>query len=143
VAPQAALHRHNGLIMASKAVKDAVSARLGVAWNGLPVTGPNEDAATSAGSFLALQFPVANNRRMTIDRGRYREEGAFRIVINGERAVGADQVLGWADDLAALFRDQQFDGVVCGVPGSPFLDDRNDMGNYFQVAVVFPYHFDF
>jgi hypothetical protein len=129
--------------MASKAVKDAVAARLGATWNNLLVALPNTDVDTSSGSFLALQFPVANNRRMTIDRGRYREEGAFRIVINGDRAVGADQVLGWADELATLFRDQKFDGVVCGVPGSPFLDDRNDMGNYFQAAVVFPYHFDF
>lgn len=129
--------------MASKAVVDAVSGRLGETWNGLPVGLPNANDDASGNAFLALQFPVANNRRMTLDRGRYREEGAFRIVINGERAVGLAQVLQWADGLAALFRDQAFDGVVCGVPGTPFIDDRNDSGNFFQVAVVFPYHFDF
>lgn len=131
--------------MANRQVIDAVEARLGETWDGAPVFGANKEGEPPSDGtpFLIVQYPVANNRRMLINARVYREDGAFRVVLNEARGFGLLQALERCDSLAELFRDQAFDGVVCQVPSSPLIDDDNEDGNYFQISMVFPYTFNF
>lgn len=132
--------------MASKAVVEAVEARLGPVWNGLAVYSPNSpegETPADAAQFLQLQFPLADAERMSISNRLYRETGGFRVIINGERGAGVSQILTWAEQLMTLFRDVTFDGVKCEVPSPPFLDDSNENGSYFKASIVVPYTYDF
>ncbi|WP_210482747.1 phage tail terminator-like protein [Microvirga antarctica] len=130
--------------MARKAVIEAVTARLAAQWTSCPIIPTNRsgDRPRDGSPFLVVQFPVANTARLT-HSAYYREEGAFRIVIATERGEGMATPLAWADELAALFRSQRFDGVRCKTPGSPLIHDENDDGAYFVTSIVVPYFFDF
>lgn len=129
--------------MASKAVVDAVAARLGDTWNGITVVPPNttDEPPADGSPYILLQFPVADTRRSVVNNRQYREEGGFRVVLHGTRGSGTDQILERTGELAALFRDRKFDGVETQVPSEPFIDDET--GNYAIAAVVVPYTYDF
>lgn len=133
--------------MASKAVVDAVEARLAANWSACPVYGLNSEAETPAdGSpFLVVQYPVARSEQMSVGSpgaNLWREEGAIRIVIHAQRGEGAADGLTWADELAALFRGKIFDGVTAWAPSPPVIDANNESGNYFALAIAIPYQFD-
>lgn len=130
--------------MASLAVYTAVKERLGSSWNELAVRYPNDgqgETPADGSAYIAVQFPVANTDRMAVNQRLYREEGGIRLVVHAERGDGLDQVLGWTGALAALFSDQAFGGIKTQAAGSPFIDDDNELGNYFKAAVVIPYTF--
>lgn len=137
--------------MARLAVISAVEARLAANWTLCPIIGglstddrpPSIDGAVAP--FLAVQYPVANSEQLTFGApgaNFWREEGAIRLVIHVGRQDGATG-LAWADQLAALFRGKDFDGVQTFAPSSPAIDDRNDDGLYLQLSFAVPYHFDF
>jgi hypothetical protein len=130
--------------MASKAVVDAVKTKLGSTFGGVPVLAINsgEETPASGDPFFVLQFPFSESSRVGLSR-IYREEGGFRIVINGTRGAGEEQILDWAEDLSDLFRDQKFDGVETQVPSAPFIDDNNEEGNYFVASIVVPYTYNY
>ena len=138
--------------MASKAVVDAVEARLGPSWTAadgsvLPVFGINTsgDTPSDGTPFIATQYPVANGEQITIGTPGtqvWREEGAIRFVLNIARGAGVAQGLQWADELATLFRGKQFGGVSTWAPTSPVLDNSNDVGNYWTLSFVCPYYTD-
>jgi hypothetical protein len=133
--------------MARKAVVDAVEARLATLWNGPRVVGLNTfgEAPEDGSAFVVVQYPVANEEQITVGapgNNIFREEGAIRFVINAVRGSGQTQALLWADELAALFRAKEFDGVRTFAPDSPAIDDRNDEGNYYSLAIVVPYWHD-
>lgn len=138
--------------MPSKAVADAVEARLGATWTAadatvLPVFGLDQAGETpgDGSPFLTVQYPVASAQQISIGTPGaqlWREEGVIRFVIAMRSGGGVAQGLQWAAELAALFRGKQFDHVSTYAPTSPILDDRNDDGAYFLLAFVVPYYFD-
>lgn len=138
--------------MPSKAVVDAVEARLGLSWiasdgSVLPSFGINSTGQTpgDGSPFIETQYPIANGSQITIGSpgtNIWREEGAIRFVLNIQRQGGVAQGLAWADELATLFRGKQFGGVTTWAPSSPVLDNSNDAGNYWTLAFVVPYFFD-
>jgi hypothetical protein len=130
--------------MPAKAVVDAVEARIGSTWNGIPVQGVNlkGDVPDDASSFIVVQYPLANSRRLGLAR-HFMEEGIVRIVINGERGRGTGPLLEWQDDLATLFRDRTFDGVETGTPDKSPLDDSNDLGSFYQLRLIVPYTYQY
>jgi hypothetical protein len=131
--------------MAKKQVIDAVEARLGATWDGLPVFGANTEGEppTDGSPFLMVQYPASDTRRLPITTPVYWEDGGIRIVLNEARGFGLAKTTQRCEALADLFRDQSFGGVVCQVPSSPFIDDDNDDGNYFQASIVVPYTYCF
>ncbi len=133
--------------MPGKAVVDAVEARLAAGWNACPVFGLNQQAEPPAdGSpFLRVDYPLANSEQISIGapgENVFREEGVFRVVIHQERGAGSATALIWSDQIAALFRGKTFDGVVTFAPEPSPLDDDNENGLYYTVAVAVPYQFD-
>lgn len=132
--------------MPSKAVADAVEARLAANWNTTPIFGINEQGMTpgDGSPFVAVQYPVQGENQLTLGSpgaNHYREAGAFRVVVNEQRGIAAARALGWCDTLRALFRGQYFDGVQTFAPSPPVINDANDLGNYFQVSFAVPYRY--
>jgi len=131
--------------MASKHVEDAVQAYLVANWTTAPVLVENElgEGPEDGSPFVRLQFPASSVDRPFIDRRYYREEGGFRLVLAVERGIGTPKIREWGDQLADLFRDKQFDGVITKVPSEPFTDDLSDQGNYFVGTMIVPYEYRF
>jgi Bacteriophage related domain of unknown function len=131
--------------MALQQVVDAVEARLAERWTLCPVLEMNVfgEAPETGEAFLLLQFPVSRITRLSVGTRYYREEGGIRFVLHLPRGEGTAKALDWSRQLADIFRDQKFGGVTTKVPTSPFLDDNNDVGNYFTAAVVCQYTYDF
>lgn len=143
--------------MSSKAVVDAVEARLGSPWTvtstidastaAIPIIGVNTLGMPPAdgSAFIEVQYPIATERHVgmaAVGNRTFREDGAFRIILSIPRGQGIAQGLDWADQLRALFRAAQFGGVSCLAPNPPFVDNSSDNGNYFLMAIVVPYYFD-
>lgn len=133
--------------MARKAVVDAVNSRLAANWSATPVfgLGVEGDPPTDGSAFVMVQYPVAGERQMSMGApgaNVWREEGAFRLVLNEPRGQGIDTLLTRADALAAIFRGQLFAGVQCFEASGPTVDDRNESGNYIQASVAVAYQHD-
>ena len=139
--------------MASKAVTDAVEARLGASWTSsvdgtvLPVLGLNsrDQVPADKTAFIVVEYPVANDSQITIGAPGsqvFRESGAFRIIINVSIGGGESQGRGWADELRTLFRGKQFSGVTTWAPTTPVSVDSDQRGAYWQLAFVVPYFAD-
>src|SRR5712691_1281738 len=100
--------------MPSAAVVTAVEARLAANFTHCPVIGLNlQGTVDDGGPFLTVQYPVANGQQKSIGSpgaNVYREDGAFRLVLNIQRGQGVNQGMAWADELAALFRGKKFGG---------------------------------
>lgn len=133
--------------MASKAVIDAVSARLAANWTLTPIflsnTGGGVPADNSA--FLSLTFPVANEvMKSTGDPGNnvWRETGGFRIVLAAPEGTTTDPWAAQIDTLRAVFRGKSFAGINCFEASPPMQNDNSDIGGYFELAFVVTYHFD-
>lgn len=133
--------------MPSKAVADAVEARLAALWTRCPVFDINEEPTgpEDGPPFLEVQYPVANRGQITIGApgsNVFREEGAIRFVLRTERGQGRDAALAWADELALIFQAKQFGGVTTWAASPPTLDGRNYSDNYFTVTFAVPYYAD-
>ena len=139
--------------MASKAVIDAIEAVIGSTWssvdgNVLPVIGLNGQSQPPAdGSpHIEIEYPVANETWLTMgDPGnnQFREDGAFRLIINEERSLGIGRAQAWVDELRALYRGKAFlsGALQCGPASAPVINDANDLGNYFQFTFAVTYRF--
>lgn len=133
--------------MASKLVVDAVEARLTANWTNCPVRGANAsgDVPADGSAFLTVQYPVANEEHITlgpVGQRTFRETGGIRFVLSLPAGQGTSFGLGWADQLRALFRAQQFGGVSCLAASPAFIADANEDGVYFKLSVVVDYYFD-
>lgn len=127
--------------MASKVVEDTIEDYLTANWAHIatcPVFTENEEGSipSDGSAFLRLQFPVADVEKLPVTSRRFRESGAFRIVINVARGDGTDTMRDYGEELATLFRDQTIGDVSCLTAGEPFTDDQSDRGLYFQGAMV-------
>jgi hypothetical protein len=134
--------------MPSAAVEAVFRTRLEANWNiadGV-ILGSNEvmTAPSDGSPFLIIQYPVANNTRPMLKTKRF-EEGAARIVYNAKVSSGLPGPLAKADTIAAAFRGDRL--VVSGVeifePSPPIINDNNEDGNYFELAIIVPYRYQF
>lgn len=142
--------------MPSAVVDAAFKAKLAASWTVGPVIGGSgvndppdhtTDPPTGVDAFVAVQYPVVNAEKPVLG-GRYFEEGAARLVLNVKREIDLAQGLAWGDTLAALFRgsngqNQKFGGVEAFAPSAPIINDANDDGNWFELAVIVPYRYQF
>ncbi len=130
--------------MPSKAVADAVEARLIANWTETPFIPYDTQAQPpdDAEAFVVIQYPVATGARPVLGRVFW-DEGAFRIVLNVLRGIGLAQGLLWSDMLSDLYRAVKFDGVETFVPDGPVIDDTIENGSWVAYSIVVPYRFEF
>lgn len=137
--------------MPSAAVESAFMERLEANWdtadgviigsNG--VTEPPPDGSP----FLMIQYPVVMNTRPMLTSKRF-EEGAARILYNAETGTGLAGPLEKADLIASIFRGDRLKiGSTLNVevfePTAPIVSDDNEDGNYFALAVIVRYRYQF
>ena len=130
--------------MPSKAVADAVDARLAANWTATPII-PYDTLAQppdNAEAFVVVQYPVSNGAQPFLGRTFF-EEGAIRIVLNIQRGIGLAQGLAWSDELALIYRAVKFDGIQTFVPDGPIIDDTIENGNWVEFSLVIPYRHEF
>lgn len=124
--------------MASKAVIDAVEARLAANWTRTPVVSLNRGQEPQDGTaFLRATYVDPRERQFTLgDPGNnvWKEEGTIRLVLEAKNGIGAEQAATWCDELAVLFRGQYFAGVQCFEAVSPPFDNATK-GNYYELPV--------
>src|SRR5882724_3522168 len=116
--------------MASKAVVDAVTARLKANWTlSAIVDDDTSGQGTGDGSpYVTLEFPVAVENQITIGApgaNVFRESGAFRIKLVTPTGIGLSQPTDWIDQLRAIFRGKQFSGVTTYAPSPGVIDNSN------------------
>jgi hypothetical protein len=134
--------------MPSAAVEAAFRDHLAANWNTANgvILGVNEvfEPPSDGSPFLLIQYPISNAKRTALTRHRF-EEGAARIILNAPTGGGLPIWLALADTIAAAFRGDKliFDGVEVFEPSPPIVNDNNDDGNYFELAVIVPYRFQF
>lgn len=132
--------------MPSAAVESAFRTRLATGWTYAPIIDANErmEAPSDGSAFAIIQYPVSSNSRPALARRRF-EEGTARIVINIPVGSGLSDWLVKADAAAALFRGDQlrFSGVEVFEPSPPIINDDNEDGNFFSLAVIIPYRYQF
>lgn len=132
--------------MPSAAVEEAFRERLAANWTYTPIIGANgvTQPPSDGSGFALIHYPVTDGSRPYLTKRRF-EEGAARIILN---VPSGDEVPDWlekADEIAALFRGDHlvFDGVEVFEPSSPILNDDNEDGNYYELAVIVPYRYQF
>lgn len=136
--------------MAKLALCNAIEAALAAGFTQCRIFGIDDEyePPSDGSAFIIVQYPVSSAEPLTIgDPGnnRHRETGTFRIVIHTPRKKGKGLALGWADTISALFISKTFaDGTInTWTPGSPVLNDDNDLGKYFVTSFSVPYWHDF
>ena len=133
--------------MASKAVMDAVAARLTASWTATLVMAPNLETRAPTGQqpHLIVQYPISKEDHIglgQVGQRTYRETGVIRLVLNVPRAQGAETAYQWQEQLRALFRGVQFSGVQC-IGASPSTDEDNNVrGSWYQMRILVDYYFD-
>lgn len=134
--------------MPSAAVEAAFRSRLEANWNiadGV-ILGSNEQmtAPTDGSPFVIIQYPIATNTRPMLRTKRF-EEGAARIIYNAQVSSGLPGPLAKADAIAAAFRGDRriVSGVEMFEPSPPIINDDNEEGNYFELAIIVPYRYQF
>jgi hypothetical protein len=129
--------------MPSAAVEAAFQARLASSWTLSPVlTESASDPPANSDAFVIVQYPIQNADKPVLQR-TYFEEGAARLVLNVRLGIGLPYALGLADTLASLFRTEKFSGVETFAPSAPVINDASDNGNWFEIAVIVPYRYQY
>jgi hypothetical protein len=133
--------------MPSKAVKDAVEARLAT-WSHIgmvPLVDVNELGADSpAEQFIAVEYPVSNADRVSLgDPGLFREEGVIRFVLYVLDLNGINQALTWVEDLRALFEDAEFSGIETFEASPAEFNSSHRVSGFYPVPFVVPYQYDY
>jgi hypothetical protein len=133
--------------MPSKAVKDAVEARLAT-WSGIgtvPLADINELGADSpVEQFISVEYPVSHADRVSLgDPGLFREEGVIRFVLYVLDLAGIEEALTWVEELRALFGDEEFAGVETFEASPAEFDSSHRVSGFFPVPFVVPYQYDY
>jgi hypothetical protein len=137
--------------MPSAVVESAFRMRLEANWNiadGV-ILGSNEvfQAPSDGSPFVIIQYPVAQNIRPYLKTKRF-EEGAARIIYNAKKNAGLPGPLAKADAIATAFRGDRLkigssSNVEVFEPSPTIINDDNEEGNYFELAVIVPYRYQF
>lgn len=135
--------------MPSAVVEAAFRERMEANWTDTIIIGVNgvTETPSDGTAFVLIQYPVVQNTRPTLTRRRF-EEGTARIILNAPSGDGLPDWLEKADSISDLFRGDKLKiGTSLNVeifePSPPIIDDNNEEGNYFSLAVIVPYRYQF
>jgi hypothetical protein len=134
--------------MPSAAVETVFRTRLAANWNTAHgvIVGSNgvSEPPSDGAPFVLIHYPIVSANRTALTRKR-QEEGAARIIWNVPKGWLPETTLPIADTISALFRGDKLivDRVEFLEPTPPIIDDDNDEGNYYELAVIVPYRYQF
>lgn len=133
--------------MAGKVVIDAVSARLAANWTLTAIVDDDTSGqGTGDGSpYVTIEYPVSVENQITVGspgHNVFRESGAFRLKLVSQTGLGLSYATTLIDQLRAIFRGKQFDGVTTYAPSPAAVDNSNYVAGKFIVSSSVPYFSD-
>lgn len=102
----------------------------------------DNDGQQITGGKTHAELTILNSVSNRIDLGDHRLHrllGIINVNIFFKVGMGTREALAIADDVADIFRDKQFDGVLCR---SPVTTRIGEGGTFFQVNVSVPFQYD-
>ncbi len=127
-------------------VSQAIETRMATQWN---LLNPTIDVyyentgqqASNGDTFLDLVILYGEAKRKNIGYNyrNHRLKGFININVFVPRNTGSRTALGYADQVAGIFRDQQFDGVICL---SPSIREMDQDKSWFQVNIRTEFWYD-
>lgn len=132
--------------MVARAVVEAIEGKLAADWTETPIVGVLTPDAKPLGNvpFILVQYPITNSEQASIGApgdNWWRDEGVFSLLVHQKKSR-VELALQQADELAAMFRGKDIDGVRCWAPSGAAFDDGNDQALYYVVSVAVPYWYD-
>jgi hypothetical protein len=113
-----------------------IEARLSANWATTPIDWENVDFDTPNNSpWIRLSVLNGESDRRNINSGK-RHLGLVVIQIFVPINTGTNTIRGYADTLAAVFEDQDFDDVECGIASIAIIGNSDV---WYQVNVTIPY----
>lgn len=106
-----------------------------ISFDNVPFNKPEND--TEWVYFRIFENP---SQRITLSRRSvHRATGLIAVQIYVAKNTGTQLARSYADTIAAIFRDQQFNGVTCQEAS---VTNVGDFENWYQVNVTIPYYVD-
>lgn len=123
---------------------EAIETRFNTEW----AAGPNTPirfendprSAPTSGEWVECVVIPATAERSTLGIRNHRYTGFININIYVSKGTGTNRARVLADTAAAIFRDQQFSGIVCRSPDIVIVGDVN---GFYQINVSAPYWRDY
>ena len=136
--------------MASYTPAAAIESRLRTEYTDNPIylwSEVTDAPAATLGPFLVLEFPGGTSEQMSIGApgsNWWEENGGFMVHIfvplGSHDLNDARQI---AETVAAIFRGQEFSGVVCRAPNppQPMREDKAVPAMYAGLSIFIPYYY--
>jgi len=119
-----------------------IELRLRDNWATTTIAYDNVAFETPAGdtAWVAVRVFEDTSARITIGNpGVHRQSGLIAIYIYVPQNTGTQVARGYADDIAAIFRDKQFNGITCREAS---VTNVGDFEQWYQVNVTIPFYWD-
>lgn len=131
---------------AFKTASQAITNRLVANWDTTPIVLPNSGfVPTTDTPFVSLQidFSTASQIAFGSPLQRHRMNGVISIEILTPVNEGAGLGLTYADTIAAIFRAQQFSGVLCFAPSIASQQQvKHETSEFWNTPLLCPFWFD-
>jgi len=90
--------------------------------------------------WVAIRIFEEPTERITIgSRGVHRVRGLVVVYMYTPKETGTATIRGYGDDIAAIYRDQQFSGITFE---SASIANVGDFEQWYQVNVAIPFYWD-
>lgn len=109
-----------------------------IAWENAPHQ-PNDDA------FVFFEVVSGGSEQVSIGSPNarlYRHAGVIQAHVFVPTGKGTKLALEHADTIAAIFRGQSFNGVLCFAPRLGNAAQADDDGKWYRVTVSIPFQYD-
>lgn len=125
---------------------NAIRSRLSSMWSATPIgykNAPHDPTDGQAFLFLEVLNGEASQASIGSPGARvFRHPGVIMVHVFVPMGIGEKLALEHADAVAAIFRAQSFDGVLCYAPSVGDGEPADDDGKWYRVTVSVPFHFD-
>jgi len=129
--------------MSYSAQRQAIESRFQALFTGLPigqVVFANVAYTPVQGTpYVRLTIKSGDSERLTIGAREHRNVGLIIAQVFTPIGTGSNGGLVFADEIAAIYRDQEFDGVLCR---SPYITEVGPTTDWFQINVSIPFKRD-
>ncbi len=131
---------------AFETASQAITDRLVANWTTTPIVLPNSDLIpTTETEFVSLQIDFGSATQISLGKPlqRHRMNGVISIEILTPVNTGAGLGLQYADTIAAIFRAQQFSGVLCFAPTIASQQQvKHETSEFWNTPLLIPFWFD-
>ena len=122
-------------------IRAAIEARLQTNWTTTPISWDNVPYDPNpAQAFIRCMIDEVDSQQVSMATTPcHRVTGLIHVMVLVPTNTGTNTARGYADSLAAIFRNADFSGVKCL---SPRIRRVGDLGEYYQLSVLTPFTYD-